>query len=389
MNGGHTLKVAGLFAGIGGIDLGLERAGHHVELLCENDPAAKAVLAKRFPGVPLVDDVRSIRSLPNVDLVAAGFPCQDLSQAGRTNGIYGRRSGIVRRALQLIEARPLSKRPSWILIENVPFMLQLGRGRAMKFLTKYLGNLGYMWAYRVVDTQAFGLPQRRRRVILLGSKTGDPRAVLLAEDKKHPEQPSEDGQACGFYWTEGNRGLGWAVNAIPPLKGSSGLGIPSPPGIWMPDGRVVVPDIRDAECLQGFHANWTAPALDETGRGGTRWRLVGNAVSVPVSQWVGERLRTPKTYDSMEEEVVLNGDRWPSAAWGRDGKAFRANVSAWPVRRKSKSLSTFLRYPTLPLSARAAGGFLARLRGSRLRVSATFLRDLARHVDRVKRTSSR
>jgi DNA (cytosine-5)-methyltransferase 1 len=90
-----ALRVAGLFAGIGGLELGFARAGHHAEFLCELDAAASAVLADRFPNVPLVGDVRDIERLPTVDLVAAGFPCQDLSQAGRTVGITGSQSGLV------------------------------------------------------------------------------------------------------------------------------------------------------------------------------------------------------------------------------------------------------------------------------------------------------
>src|SRR4051812_25429476 len=77
----RPLRVAGLFAGIGGIELGLHRAGHSSELLCEIDEGARAVLATHFPGVQLLPDVRELRELPPVDLVAAGFPCRDLSQA--------------------------------------------------------------------------------------------------------------------------------------------------------------------------------------------------------------------------------------------------------------------------------------------------------------------
>lgn len=80
------MRVAGLFAGIGGIELGLSRAGWSSELLCEVDPAAQRVLGSHFPDVPLAPDIRSLRSLPPVELVTAGFPCQDLSQAGLTAG---------------------------------------------------------------------------------------------------------------------------------------------------------------------------------------------------------------------------------------------------------------------------------------------------------------
>src|SRR5581483_7195305 len=96
-----ALRVAGWFAGIGGIELGLADSQHRSELLCEIEPSAQRVLRARFEDVPLVDDVREIDRLPEVDLVAAGFPCQDLSQAGRTEGITGSRSGLVDEVFRL------------------------------------------------------------------------------------------------------------------------------------------------------------------------------------------------------------------------------------------------------------------------------------------------
>src|SRR5690606_34812896 len=116
-----------------------------------------------------------------------------------------------------------------------------------------LENLGYAWAYRVVDSRSFGIPQRRRRVFLLAALNHDPRAVILVDDSDEPEEPFDPaGHACGFYWTEGARGLGWAVDAVPTLKGGSTLGIPSPPGVWHPTRGIIRPGIMDAERLQGF-----------------------------------------------------------------------------------------------------------------------------------------
>lgn len=374
-----TRTAVGLFAGIGGLERGLHRAGFETELLSEIDPAAVRVLERRFPDVPVVGDVREIRSLPHASLVCAGFPCQDLSQAGRTAGIAGRRSGLVGEVFRLASR---GRGPDWLLLENVPFMLQLERGRAMRFLTDALGELGYSWAYRVVDARAFGLPQRRQRVIILASRTEDPRPVLLAQDAGEEKRVVTPETACGFYWTEGIKGLGWAVDAVPTLKGGSTLGIPSPPAIWMPDGSIVTPDIRDAERLQGFPANWTRPSVDDPNRkNGPRWKLVGNAVSVPVAAWVGDRLSTDDSTHIGEGGVVDRGDRWPVAAWGYEQKAFRADVSPWPVRRPYKPLAEFLKYPTVPLSARAAAGFLARAERGSLRFPEGFLEDVSLHLE--------
>ncbi len=394
-SGGGPLTVAGLFAGIGGIERGLQQAGHRSELLCEFDVGARAVLAARFPETRLADDVRTLRSLPAVDLVAAGFPCQDLSQAGRTRGIAGAQSSLVDQLFRLVSGR---RRPRRLLIENVPFMLQLERGRAMTHLTTRLEALGYRWAYRIVDARAFGIPQRRRRVLLLADREEDPTGILASDD--HPDEPERtetsgqrEASAYGFYWTEGTRGVGWGIDAVPTLKGGSGLGIPSPPAIWLPQtGEFGTPDLRDAERLQGFPVDWTAPSTAATGRPNGRWKLIGNAVFVPWFEWLGRRLAEGARRRSLPIGEPF-GTSWPAAACGGEGKRFRLDVSERPAARRERGLAKFLRYPLKPLSHRAAAGFLGRARRSSLRFRADFLEALDAHVrrtapDRAARRSS-
>lgn len=378
------LAITAFFAGIGGIELGLHRAGHRSLLLCESDPGAKAVLRARFPEVDLADDVRQLQCLPaSTELLTAGFPCQDLSQAGNTLGITGNRSGLVGEVFRLLRRH----RAPWVLLENVPFMLQLGRGRALDVIVSELEALGYRWAYRVVDTRSFGVPQRRQRVFLLASLDADPREVLLADDAGAPMEESNGlSVACGFYWTEGVRGLGWAVDAVPTLKGGSTVGIPSPPAILFPDGRIITPDIRDAERLQGFSSGWTQPA-EAVVRRGMRWKLVGNAVSVPVSAWIGRRLRRPRSYDDSWDTRLSVGMPWPRAAWNLGGGRHAAGSSEWPVRRKGKPLHEFLQYSNQPLSAKAAMGFRSRTRNSSLRFPPGFLDSVDAHIRRMSEAS--
>jgi len=376
----RSLRVVGLFAGIGGIEIGLHEAGHRTELLCEIDQGAQAVLRAHFPRIPLVSDVRQVDQLPLADLVCAGFPCQDLSQAGRTAGISGRNSGLVSEVFRLLEGSD----PEWVLLENVPFMLRLERGRAMRYLTDELSNRGYTWAYRVVDSRSFGLPQRRKRVVLLASRTSDPRPVLFSDEGERRDESDESMVGCGFYWTEGIRGLGWAVDAVPTLKGGSTIGIPSPPAIRLPDGEgLVVPDIRDAERLQGFPPDWTLPAVEMGLRKGARWKLVGNAVSVPVSAWLGSRLAASGEW--QESNSVEVSGPWPSAAWGRDHFAFAVDRSEWPVRDNTRPhLLDFLEHDAVPLSPRATAGFLERTTRSSLNFPQGFLQDVADHLERVR-----
>ena len=135
--------------------------------------------------------------------------------AGDKTGISGPKSGVVKKLFELI-ARP---DPLTVLIENVYFMLQLDSGRAMEWLVDHFESLEYKWAYRIVDTMGFGLPQRRRRVYMLASRDLDPRNVLFADNDSFLETslPSLN-QPLGFYWTEGRSGVGLAVDGIPPLK---------------------------------------------------------------------------------------------------------------------------------------------------------------------------
>lgn len=382
MSGGgdSALRVAGLFAGVGGIERGLEKAGFESRLLCEWDPAAQRVLTEHFPDVALWSDITELPELPEVDVLAAGFPCQDLSQAGRTAGIGGSRSGLVEHVFRLIDGAKAP--PRWLMLENVPFMLSLDRGCAMGWLTSMLEARGFSWAYRVVDSRAFGLPQRRQRVLLLASRQEDPRGRLLNQDAGEDETTDRSGLACGFYWTEGLRGLGWAVDAVPTLKGGSTIGIPSPPAIWRSGtSSLVTPDLRDAERLQGFPADWTKSADATPGRRRTdRWKLVGNAVSVPVARWLGERITTDESYDNGRDHRLGAESRWPRAAWGRDGERFAVDVSMWPVSYPRQHLHDFLQFPTRPLSARATAGFLKRAHKGTLRIPEDLICEAKEHL---------
>lgn len=383
----EPLTAVGLFAGVGGIELGLTRAGHHTALLCENEPGAIEVLRERFPEIVIHEDVRTLRNLPKrTELLAGGFPCQDLSQAGTTAGIRGERSGLVDEIFRLLRTHEVP----WVLLENVPFMLQLHQGHALDHIVTAFEEMGYAWAYRVVDSRSMGIPQRRERVYLVASKAGDPRNVLLADDSDGPKAPDPGAWrdvACGFYWTEGLRGLGWAHDAVPTLKGGSTIGIPSPPAIVLPSGEIVQPDIRDAERLQGFEVDWTLPS-NRVQRSGHRWKLVGNAVTVDVAEWIGRRLVQPGQYEPLSDEPLHRGKRgsWPRAAWGAHGERWISFVSAWPVRRPALALEEFLKFPTKPLSERAAAGFYSRAKQAKLRFPAGFLELVERQANGALRT---
>jgi DNA (cytosine-5)-methyltransferase 1 len=352
----RVLPAVGLFAGIGGIEKGLAAAGHETMLVCEIEPTARAVLEQQFPEVVKHDDVTTLKDLPEgTKLLAGGFPCQDLSQAGKTRGIDGMRSGLVREALRLAAKRKVP----WLLLENVPFMLQLGRGRALDVIVSALEDLGYVWAYRVVDARAFGLPQRRERVFIVAALHDDPRGVLFADEAGTPEAPKLDGKlAAGFYWTEGIRGLGWAVDAVPTLKGGS--------------------------TVQGFPRGWTKPA-ETVAKKGFRWKLVGNAVSVPAFKWLGERLAAPGDAILRNVAPVRTDRMWPTAAFNVGQGRFSNDLSKWPKHYKAKHLHEFIADEPALLTRRAAAGFLERTTRSSLRFPPGFLKAMEAHLRRMER----
>jgi DNA (cytosine-5)-methyltransferase 1 len=379
----RTLKVAGLFAGIGGIEHGLHVAGHQTEFLCELDPAAQTVLRSRFPDTPLHYDITNLRSIPQVDLVAAGFPCQDLSLAGTQKGLKGERSGLVSHVFRLIEGNP----PEFVLLENVLYLMKRKKGALIKYIGRELEELGYRWAYRVVDSRGFGLPQRRQRVIILASLGDvDPAALLLR--RQAPAETDdrivgvEEGRSYGFYWTEGKRAVGWAPDAVPTVKGGSGLSIPSPPAIFTTSTRFTgTPTIEDGERLQGFEPGWTNVELGgKPIREGVRWTLVGNAVSVPVAQWVGDELASWTSGPRPEALALKSGQPMPKAASNNGGGLVGHETSLHVQTPLHVPISGFLNDPLKPLSTRAINGFLYRVRSGVMDLPHAFLSSLERQA---------
>lgn len=373
------MSLVSLFAGIGGFERGFAASGVRVSMLCEIDPPARTVLSSNL-GVPdeeIVADVRDVESLPSgANILCAGFPCQDLSSVGTKEGVGGQKSSLITEVLRILRNHPVE----WVVLENVPFMLHLQGGRAIREITDALSEIGYRWAYRVIDSSSFGVPQRRRRVYVVASLNHDPRGVLLAADL--PDRATVEltiDTPLGFYWTEGTYSTGLAMDQVPPLKAGSTVGIPSPPAILFPDGFAGTPNIRDAERLQGFPADWTFPA-ETVARRSVRWRLVGNAVTVQAAAWLAERISEPATYDPSKDVQFDGSSTWPNAAWSVDGTVFVSAVSEFPVRRTRPGLQEFLRFPVKPLSERATQGFLKRARKGNLRFPEGFLEQLEAHI---------
>jgi DNA (cytosine-5)-methyltransferase 1 len=162
------MRVGSLFSGIGGIDLGLERAGMRVVWQVECDPFCVNVLERHWPAVHRRRDVRlaTAANLGPCDLVAGGFPCQDISAAGKGAGIErGHRSGLWREFARLVG----ELRPCWVLVENVPAL----RRRGGDIVLGDLEAQGYACGPLVVGARHVGAPHRRDRVWIVGRRLGD------------------------------------------------------------------------------------------------------------------------------------------------------------------------------------------------------------------------
>jgi DNA (cytosine-5)-methyltransferase 1 len=157
--GSKPLTFGSLFAGIGGFDLGLERAGMRCEWQVEIDPYARAVLAKHWPDVRRHEDVRTFPPQEGewgVDVICGGFPCQDISVAGKGAGLAGARSGLWYEYARIIG----ELRPRYVIVENVAALLARGMGTVLGDLS----TLGYDAEWHVIPASAVGAPHRRERV---------------------------------------------------------------------------------------------------------------------------------------------------------------------------------------------------------------------------------
>jgi len=284
------VNVVSLFTGVGGFDLGLERAGHRIVAQCEADEKARAVLRRHWPDVPTHGDVAIYEPTESADLVAGGFPCQDLSVAGKRAGLAGERSGLFFEAARISDL--VLGDGGWVLIENVPGLLSSNGGRDFAVVLSTLADLGFHdLAWRVLDSRFLGVPQRRRRVFILARRARGRRAaeVLLEPESgggdhqagrearkgtARTSRPSPDGTISPAVTSKWRKGSGGPA-------GDECQNLVSPP----PD-----PDrMRTAPGIPGRVDDSVTCAYDPK-PDGPRYAQMGNAVTVNVAEWIGHRL---------------------------------------------------------------------------------------------------
>ena len=175
------LTGVSLFAGVGGFDLAMQRQGVKVVASVEIDKKCNEVLAKHFPDATQFTDVTTVKGEdlinagfnPSKGIITGGFPCQDLSVAGKRAGLAGERSGLFWEIARLVE----ETQTEYFVIENVPGLLTSNKGRDFGVVVGTMADLGYSIGWRVLDAQHFGVPQRRRRVFIVGKRTADGTSV--------------------------------------------------------------------------------------------------------------------------------------------------------------------------------------------------------------------
>lgn len=220
-----TLTFGSLFAGIGGFDLGFERAGMSCAWRSEIDKGCNALVEKRRPHIKNLGDVRNVtkRRAGTADVVCGGFPCQDLSVAGKRKGLAGERSGLWFEFHRVIE----ECRPRWVVVENVPGLLSSQEGGDFTVVLRGLDELGYCVAGRVLDAQYFGVPQRRRRVFLVASLGNTSSVQVLFEPESMQgnfEAGGEEREDATAYSLSGFGGYSESVGSLRANGGDYGGG---------------------------------------------------------------------------------------------------------------------------------------------------------------------
>jgi DNA (cytosine-5)-methyltransferase 1 len=391
--------VNSFFAGVGGFDLAFERHGFANAFYCENNDFCRSILKRHWPRVANASDIRQLDAnvIPSADVWTAGFPCQDLSLArtphGKRNGLKGTQSGLFYTFLELLAVQ----KPPVVLLENVAGLLNSHNGADFNALIRSLTKLGYAVAWRVLNARYFGAPQSRPRVFICAWRGSPEKAVSALFEENIALKPK-------------NERSGFMVESRCP---TSGISVPQVSFcISATSGRhtgldwartyVTYPNsvrrLTPLECerLQGLPDNWTTPDKDYVvpirGIETTRYHAIGNAVCVPVVQWIAGRISTlleipntkldskstaqkqlqylAKTFLSPKSAVQQLHVDSEESKWASGGIAYKnwcvtVSVSSSPMAVINSSLLDVIEKTKIPdryfLSTNAVQGILRRV----------------------------
>lgn len=273
--------LGSLFAGIGGFDVGFENAGYRTAWQVELNPTNRAVLADRFPHATQHTDVRhcGAHNLSPIDVLTAGFPCQDISLAGsregnQATGLRGKRSGLFWEVIRILK----ETQPRWVVLENVVNLLAVNDSQDFETVIRALADSGYVGYWRVLNAQYFGVPQQRRRIFLVAGYRRMPPIELLADAAPVDAIPPASGK---IQWPR--PADAWAANTL--LANNAGAQIAmgcttfvAHANGWHQMAERQRASENDGLCL-GLDASNLAEAFS-----------AGNAVVTQIAQWIAEKL---------------------------------------------------------------------------------------------------
>ena len=289
------MRFASFFAGIGGFDLGFQQAGMEPVFHCEIDPYCQRILQRHWPEVPLHGDIQTLKAdaIPQADLWAGGWPCQDVSHANSQRaGIGGERSGL------FFEFTRLAKisRPKWIVLENVSGLLSSDGGTAFESVIDELEALGYLGVWFTCNVLDAGIPHNRERVFLIGSYQSDgayqfysdggkllgnnsARAESGARLQARPDIPDEFiSNTPLLVQRRGGFGYTKAKSYSPTIRAQTGRhqgGHTDRPILC--GQKLDVERVREADGLS-------------RGMDGRRGRFIGNAVAPPIARYIASEI---------------------------------------------------------------------------------------------------
>ena len=301
---GPHFKAASLFSGIGGFDIGLARAGFEITSHCEINEFCRSILKRHWPNVPCHENIKKLHAtdIPESDIWAGGFPCQDVSLArmGSREGLKGKRSGLFYDFARLVgEARPRV-----VLLENVAGLLNSHSGKDFGTVIGTLADLGYSVGWRLFNSKYFGVPQSRQRVYIVGChRDGQGPGKILFEAERsegNAQKGKQNGKAalspfktvlgdiggdgpvfqsiayCLYACSARHTGTDWSRTYVQ----------------YPRTGKVRRLTPKECEGVMGFPPDWTIPLMDnfKDDLDSLRYHALGNAITPPVAEWLARRV---------------------------------------------------------------------------------------------------
>lgn len=325
--GEQMAKFISLFAGVGGFDLGMEQAGHECVAQVEWDKNAAGVLKHRWPNIPLFCDVSKVSAddLPDADFITYGFPCQDLSVAGKREGLDGKRSGLFYEATRLIrELRTRGCGLRFAVAENVGGLFSADDGVALaRCIRELLDSGACETGWRLLDSQYFGVAQRRKRVFIVSDFGGESVDEILAITESLPGYPAPSREAGKGTAGDATKGVGEGSKCDCDPNGTAGTLLARDyKGLGNQDletGRGLALQAQSTGSDPDLMA--TLCAKDNEKVGSNQWEKEGKA----VVSWNGDT--TPKA--SEDVSVTLRSQQGGEGVGVAFTASDRSNKAAW------------------------------------------------------------